>query len=207
MQIHNFSFLEDKALALGAICATILPAEMVVVEHRIPLKCKTGCVGYGKKLTCPPYVPSVDEFKKIIREYQDVLLIQFRSAALLEPEVAQAPYRTWLDPSTPEDIHQKANLFWKTYFENSKEIHMVMLELEKTAYLAGYPNALALVNGSCRLCETCNIKEGICRFPALARIPEHAVGINMQKTAKNAGITLNFPARDHPTPMAILLIE
>lgn len=207
MKTEDLLFLEIKALELGAITAKILPAEDVVVEHRIPLKCRTGCVGYGKKLTCPPYVPTVDEFKKIIGEFSFTLIIQFRSPALLEPEVAHASYRTWLDPCTPDDIHQKADIFWKDYFAHSREIHSMMLELERTAYLAGYPNALALVNGSCRLCDTCNIKEGICRFPSQARIPEHAVGINMQKTAKNAGISLSFPAQGHPTPMAILLIE
>lgn len=31
-----------------------------------------------------------------------------------------------------------------------------------TAFNAGYTLALALVNGSCRLYETCNVKGGIC---------------------------------------------
>ncbi|MFA6226659.1 MAG: DUF2284 domain-containing protein [Methanoregula sp.] len=31
-------------------------------------------------------------------------------------------------------------------------------ELEKTAFNAGYTLALAFVNGSYRLCETCNVK-------------------------------------------------
>ena len=82
-----------------------------------------------------------------------------------------------------------------------------MLELEKAAFNKGYTFALAFVNGSCRLCEVCNLKGGICIHPSMARIPEHAVGINMIKTAKKAGIGLKFPVSWHPEPMAILLID
>jgi predicted metal-binding protein len=41
----------------------------------------------------------------------------------------------------------------------------------------------------------------------LARIPEHAVGINMKKTAEEAGMTLKFPFVEHPEPMTIMLID
>lgn len=82
-----------------------------------------------------------------------------------------------------------------------------MLELEKEAFNNGYSFALAFVNGSCRLCESCNLKEGICIHPNLARISEHAVGINMIKTAKESGMALKFPFEDQPEPMTILLID
>jgi predicted metal-binding protein len=82
-----------------------------------------------------------------------------------------------------------------------------MLELEKAAFNAGYPLALAFVNGSCRFCETCNVRAGICIHMARARIPEHAVGINMKKTAEKAAMPIQFPVSGHPTPMAILLID
>ena len=64
-ELSQFAFLEKAALELGAIDAKVIPASDVFVENRVPLKCRTGCVGYGKKLTCPPYVPTVDEFRKI----------------------------------------------------------------------------------------------------------------------------------------------
>lgn len=82
-----------------------------------------------------------------------------------------------------------------------------MLELEKTAFNAGYTFAIAFVNGSCRLCEKCNVEKGICIHPNMARIPEHAVGINMKKTAEEAGMALKFPIEGNPEPMAVLLID
>lgn len=41
----------------------------------------------------------------------------------------------------------------------------------------------------------------------MARIPEHAVGINMKKTAAEAEMPLVFPIKGQPEPMSILLID
>jgi predicted metal-binding protein len=179
----------------------------VIVENRVPLKCRTGCVGYGKKLTCPPYVPSVDEFRKILSEYSYVMLVKFSSPARAENDVICSIYRYWLDPEAPLDKKEQADAFWKDYFGESKRILLAMLELEKTAFNAGYTLALALVNGSCRLCENCNVKNGICTHPSMARIPEHALGVNMKKTAEKAGMAIQFPVSGNPTLMAMLLID
>jgi predicted metal-binding protein len=189
-ELSRFAFLEKAAQELGAIEARIIPANDVFVENRVPLKCRTGCVGYGKKLTCPPYVPSVDEFRKILSEYSYVMLVKFSSPARAENDVICSIYRYWLD-----------------YFGESRRILLAMLELEKAAFNAGYTLALALVNGSCRLCESCNVKSGICTHPSMARIPEHALGVNMKKTAEKAGMAIQFPVSGNPTPMAMLLID
>ncbi len=79
------------------------------------------------------------------------------------------------------------------YTEGNNERLNTMLELERQPFNEGYTFALAFVNGSCRLCETCNTKGGICLHPTRARIPEQAVGINLIKTAERAGITISFP--------------
>jgi predicted metal-binding protein len=201
-----FGFLKNQAVKQGATEAVLLQADQIVVEHRIPLRCRIGCVNYGKKLTCPPHVPDVHEFSKILAEYEIALLVQFTSPAFLDADISGCTYRSLLDPSMPHEIYEKSASFWKEYHEYSVTILHTMLALEKSAFLSGYPNALALSNGSCQLCTTCD-PSGQCRFPHLARIPEHAVGINMQKTARNAGIELTFPVSGHPHPMAVLLIE
>jgi predicted metal-binding protein len=205
--MSRFAFLEKAAMELGAIEARVIPTTDVIVENRVPLKCKTGCVGYGKKLTCPPYVPSVDEFRKILSEYSYVMLVKFSSPARAENDVICSIYRYWLDPKAPADKKEQADAFWKDYFGESKRILLAMLELEKRAFNARYTLALALVNGSCRLCESCNVKSGICRHPSMARIPEHALGVNMLKTAEKAGMAILFPVSGNPTPMAMLLID
>ena len=97
---EELNFLVKKALELEAIEAKIIPTYKVFVEKRVVLKCR-GCIGYGKKLTCPPHVPTVDEFREILKEYRYALLVKFRSPAVADEEIAKAPYRTWLDPAGP----------------------------------------------------------------------------------------------------------
>ena len=202
----RLEFLKKKALDMGAIDAKIIPADKVRVENRVTLKCR-GCVGYGKKLTCPPHVPTPDEFRKILGEYEHALLVKFQSPAEADDDVYRSIYKYWLDPAAPKDKKEQATQFWNEYFGYSKDIALSMLELEKTAFNAGYTFALAMVNGSCRLCEKCNVENGLCLHPNMARIPEHAVGINMKKTAEDAGMPITFPVSGKPTPMALLLIE
>ncbi|WP_269849686.1 DUF2284 domain-containing protein [Methanosarcina horonobensis] len=79
--------------------------------------------------------------------------------------------------------------------------------MKKTAFNEGFTFAVAFVNGSCRLCEKCNVEKGICIHSNMARIPEHAVGINMKKTAAEAEMPLVFPIKGQPEPMSILLID
>lgn len=205
--IAGLEFLRQTALDLGAKDAKVIPAGQVFVENRVALKCRAGCIGYGKKLTCPPHVPTPDEFRKILGEYRFALLVKFDSKAHADPDVARSLYRYWLDPDAPAERKEKAKEFWNDYFAGSGEILPIMLELEKTAFNAGFTFALAFVGGSCRLCETCNVKAGICIHPTRARIPEHAVGINMKKTAAVAGMGIRFPLDGKPEPMAILLID
>jgi predicted metal-binding protein len=203
----EFAFLRKNALELGAAEAKIIPVSQVYVEDRVVMKCRTGCISYGKKLTCPPYVPSPEEFRKILAEYHSALLVKFISPAVAEPDVICSIYRYWLDPKAPEEKKKRAETFWRDHFSGTQNFSPIMLELERLAFNAGYTFALALMNGSCRLCEKCNVKEGTCLHPTQARMTEHAVGINMKKTAEKAGMPITFPVSGHPELMAILLIE
>lgn len=207
LSLENLEFLVKKALDLGALDAKIISTGRVYVENRVTLKCRAGCVGYGKKLTCPPYAPSPDEFRKILGEYSYALLVKFQSDAVADDSISKSLYKSWLDPTEPDELREKASKFWSDYFNYSKGVHLKMLELEKTAFNEGFTFALAFVNGSCRLCEKCNLDEKICRHPSMARIPEHAVGVNMKKTADRAGMAIKFPIVGRPYVLNLLLID
>ena len=204
---RDYTFLAEAARGLGAADAKVIPASEIIVEDRVALKCRAGCIGYGKKLTCPPHVPAPAEFRRILAEYHSALLVKFVSPAQAEPDVICSIYRYWLDPAAPADKKAQAETFWKDHFNGTGAFAPLMLELERIAFNAGNPFALAFVNGSCRLCETCNTKGGICLHPTQARIPEHAVGVNMVATAEKAGMPIRFPVRGHPELMALLLID
>jgi len=203
----KYTFLTEAARSLGAADAKVIFASDVIVENRVTLKCRAGCIGYGKKLTCPPHVPTPDEFRKILAEYRYALLVKFISPAEAEPDVICSIYKYWLDPAAPADKKAAAEKFWKDHFNGTGAFAPMMLELERIAFNAGNPFALALINGSCRLCETCNVKGGICIHPTQARFPEHAVGVNMVATAEKAGMPIRFPVQGHPELMALLLID
>ena len=91
-EAEKFQFLVKLALENGAADAKIIPANKVVVEDRVVLKCKVGCNHYGKTLACPPYTPSAEEFRKIVSEYSYAMFMKFKSKAEADPEVLQETY-------------------------------------------------------------------------------------------------------------------
>ena len=206
-KVKELDFLKKDALEMGATDAKIVTTDNIYVENRVTLKCQIGCINYGKKLTCPPNVPTANEFRDILNEYQYALLVKFKSPAKADDCLIDSIYKSWVDPNAPEDLKEKADTFWGDYADYNKEIHNTMLGLEKAAFNNGYTFALAFVNGPCRLCNVCNTKGEECIYPSMARISEHAVGVNIKKTAKEAGMELKFPISGHPEPMTILLID
>jgi predicted metal-binding protein len=49
--------------------------------------------------------------------------------------------------------------------------------------------------------------EATCTHPTMARYPEHALGVNVKKTLKNAGMSIKFPFEKHPEGVGMLLID
>jgi len=204
---REFDFLRTLALNLGATEAKIIPAGAVVVENRVVLKCRFGCDDYGKKLTCPPFTVKVDEFRKMLKDYKYALIVKFKSPAEADKNVSRSLLRSQYDSTMSRDLREKASKFWSNWKNDKKRILMSVLELEKAAFNKGYTFAVGFTSGSCGLCEKCNVEAGICLHLTMARCPEHAVGVNMKKTAENAGMPITFPIKGKPEPTALLLID
>jgi predicted metal-binding protein len=209
----KFKILEKTALKSGCAEAKVIPADQIVVEDRVRLRCMIGCPTYGKNLRCPPYAPSVDSFRKILNDYSVAMVIRIKppeiSEELLEkykPEDGEE-FRLW-------DRHQDpvtgTSAIWTDFSQIYKSMLMVLLELERAAFKQGYSLATAFFGGKCMLCEKCNVEGGVCLNPLMSRFASEAMGINLLKTAKNANMELKFSTSDNPvpiTPMAILLIN
>jgi predicted metal-binding protein len=204
---EEFQFLAELALAKGAADAKIIPASQVVVEDRVVLKCKVGCSHYGKTLACPPYTPTAEEFRRIVAEYRFAMFMKFTSNAQAEPEVLAKLSVAETDPSVPSEIKEKAAKFWQDWKDDKRKMLQSVVDLEKAAMGKGYSLAIAFVSGHCTLCEKCNTQTRICTHPELARMSEDAVGVNVKKTAANAGITVTFPFAKKPESFALLLID
>ena len=203
----KFDFLKTLALNLGATETRVIAVEDIVVENRVVLKCRFGCDDYGNKLTCPPFTPKVDEFRRMLKDYKHALIVKFKSPAEADTDVSRSLLRSQYDSTMSKELREKASKFWSDWKSDKKRILLAVLELEKAAFNEGYTFAVGFTSGSCGLCEKCNVQAGICLHPTMARCPEHAVGINMKKTAEKAGMPITFPIKEKPEPTALILID
>jgi len=206
-ELEKFDFLRKLALELGAADAKVIPAEKVVVENRVVLKCKVGCPNYGKTLMCPPYTPTPEEFRKMVAEYSYALFMKFKSQATADPELAKVLSKAETDPAVPQDVKEKAQKFWDAWKDDKRKMLSAVVDVEKAAVRQGYTLAVGFISGACELCEKCNLQTKICVNPTMARYSEDAVGVNVKKTAQNAGIPVKFPFEKNPESFALLLID
>ncbi len=204
---EKFQFLIKLALENGATDAKIIPTSKVVVEDRVVLKCKVGCNHYGKTLACPPFTPSAEEFRKIVSEYSYAMFMKYKSTAEASPEVLAKLMVAETDTTVSKEIKEKAAKFWQDWKDDKRKMLESVVGLEKAAMNKGYSLAISFISGHCQLCEKCNTETSICRNPNLARWSEDAVGVNVKKTAANAGISVTFPFAKNPESFAILLID
>ena len=198
----KLDFLKDLALELGAAEAKIIPADEIVVENRVVLKCRVGCKEFGKTLMCPPYAPSVDEFRKSLSEYSYALVFKLKSQA----EVAKLLSKNENDPSLTEEMKEKIQDFWASWKAEKKELVKKICALEKAAMNRGYTLALGFTTGSCMICDECNLEEKICTHPTEARYSAQAVGINVLQTLENAGMPIPVPFNKTPESFGLVLI-
>jgi len=205
-KVREFGFLLEEAKKLGALEAKIISSDKVVIEDRVLLKCRTGCDSYGKKFICPPFTPTPDEFRKMLKEYKKVLIAKFPVEAEAKEDVGRSLQKNQCSPEPPLDLREQTNKFWEMWSGDKRRILLSMLELEKEAFNRGYTLALSLAAGSCALCAKCNM-EATCTHPTMARYPEHALGVNVKKTLKKAGMSIKFPFESHPEGIGMLLID
>ncbi|OPY22225.1 MAG: hypothetical protein A4E24_00082 [Methanomethylovorans sp. PtaU1.Bin093] len=168
-----------RALELGLRAYPVKTAG-IPVENRARIKCEYGCKGYGKRLSCPPHIMNIDEFRKILHEYDKALLLIEEHDMSHEPDI----FRAWS-------------------FLRRGSFHR-MLELEYLAFREGFTYAQLLRPGACNECDVCAEK---CRKPELRRFPPEAVGINVGKIMDTVGETFVFCDPADIKCVGILLIE
>ena len=90
-----------------------------------------------------------------------------------------------------------------------EKIRLTVAKLEREIFLSGYYKAFGLASGPCRLCDECNVEEGTCRKPDLARPSMEACGIDVYATARRAGFKIEVVrSRDQaPTYYGLVLVE
>ena len=203
----QFSFLTDLAHELGASETKIVPSNEVIVENLIILKCRVGCKHYGKTLMCPPYSPSIDDFRKILSEYSYVLLFKFKSKVKLSPDVKKLFSKDDNDPTLTKEMREKISSFWASWKQDKLRLLKMVRDLEKEAMNKGYSNAVGFTTGSCIICKDCNVDKKTCLHPNQARYTAQSVGVNIKQTLENAGIPIPFPMKGAPETFGMVLID
>lgn len=65
----------DKAYSLGCEKAKVIDTSTVIVGKWVRWKCLYGCPFYNKDGFHPPFAPSVDETREVLREYTKAILL------------------------------------------------------------------------------------------------------------------------------------
>ncbi len=186
---HDDEELIQKASALGAEGAKLIKPDQVTVSEWVRFKCQYGCPFFGKKLTCPPFTPSVDQVEKMLSEYHKILLLKFEQ------------------PSTKE---KDGDDFIKEFNKRQKTVNDITLKIERELLmLKGYYKVFALEPGTCNRCDECVLQEGKCRFPTEARPSPESLAIDIFQTVKNAGWSMEVKTNlnQNWTNYALILIE
>ncbi len=164
--------------------AKLIPASDILLDDYVRLKCKYGCSRFAKRFTCPPYTPTADETRKLLKTYKWALLFEFTGL---------------------KDGGMQGNL------------HEVMYQLEREAFLAGLHRAFAYTCGPCRICKTCpaetidnptEFDKKNCKHPVKARPSMESCGIDVFGTARKAGFKIT-PVKEGENfkSFALLLLD
>jgi predicted metal-binding protein len=158
-----------------------IDASSIVVAQWVRMKCRYGCDGYARHLTCPPNVPSVADCLDFFREYSTAVVFRFEK--LLE---------------RPEDRREWA-----------KKIYEGLVTLERDVFLLGHEKALVLPMSSCHLCPDCFMTESECPRPEGVRPPAEALAVDVFSTVRKHGLPIEvLSGYDQPmNRYAFLLIE
>ncbi len=175
-----------------------IPADEIEVADWVRWKCRYGCRGYAKHLTCPPYTPTPEETRKLIKGYKKAIIVRFKD---VQPNLDIPSYHTH-------------HFLWDAI----KKISDTMFELERCAYLAGYYKAFAMTALPCSYCEPCiPEKEKVldkepkrfCAHQDRARPSMEACGIDVFATVRKVGYEAEVFASPYQklTFYGLLLVE
>ena len=204
---RDLKFLSNLAKKLGATNAVPMNAKDVVVDERVRLKCLVPpCDDYGLNLMCPPNVMSVQEFRQVLSKYIWAILIQIEAPITkdVQNEIKQAD-----DVATLYGNKKFLNVYKKNFGPVRLKLHRIINKVEAKANMLGYRFATGFKAGPCELCPKCVVKNSgkICRYPYQSRPSMESVGIDVFKTAENAGLSFDFPVKGKAVWNGLVLVN
>jgi predicted metal-binding protein len=167
----------------------------------------------------------MDEFRKMLKEYSFAVVIKYKPPEISDEIIAKynlaegventqntdnvtlvQELETHLITAAETQDTDKMAVMRSDFAESYKNALMDLLELEKAAFKQGYTLVTAFFYGACWLCEKCNVETGMCRNPRISRYSTEVAGINIVKTAANAGMGFKFPIKEEELGGLVILI-
>lgn len=137
----------------------LLPVENVLScaqEEKIRNLCKTGCINFGKKWSCPPHSKKFSDIAAS-KKY-DTVIVVVGYIFMEDMEYIKNPYQRV----------KAANIVLKSKCER------VARNIEKEF------NGYSLLSGSCNLCKPCRKKQGLpCEKPTGMRYSLESTGVDV----------------------------
>lgn len=134
-------------------------------DNKVQEMCKS-CKRFGFKASCPPYVESVDYYKKLLPTYKNGII--YYQHFIVENK------KEW------EELGKTSSL----------EIHNHLLQVRDNLFEEGHYFAIIFGAGSCKMCEKCSFP---CRQPQKSITPLEATGVDVVKLMKTYGVHIDFP--------------
>jgi predicted metal-binding protein len=206
--------LVQFALEKGAYRAKAFSARKVVLDERVRMKCQIPlCPHFNNTITCPPNVPGVEEFRKALRLYKTAVLVQTRSPLTLSmDDFDKQEVLTYLEshgavPRAKGGETSEAQQNMADVKLQSVKLHKLVNEVETQALSLGFHYALGLIGGDCMLCPKCAGPGSACRRPYQARPAMEGVGIDVVRTAVNAGLAFEIPPKKEVVWSGLVLLD
>jgi predicted metal-binding protein len=186
-KLHTIIELDTYSKNMGFYQTCLILAQDICIDERVRMQCQVNtCGNYRNNLMCPPFLPSLAENRLLINRYNFAFLLQLQQSI----------------PSTHQDET-------RDYFSKAAiQLYEMLISLERKAFSSGFPLALALGAGECKLCEDCVVKDGAkqCRKPGSSRPSMEGMGINVLQTFQRAGLAMDF-IEGELTIAGLLLID
>ena len=156
-------------------------ASDIVLAQWVRMKCIYGCGSYGKKGSCPPNTPSLDECREFFSDYESAVV--FHIAARLD---------------IPGDRHRF-----------SRQINTRLLEVEREVFLKDFRKAFLLFMDECQLCSACPGTIDDCVNHKMMRPCPESMGVDVFATVRKYDLPIKV-LKDYDDEMnryAFLLID
>lgn len=180
---HSLLFSNFQSLAVRQGAAVYaLDTSKINPKHSVRFKCQVPlCEYYNVCKVCPPHIPTVEEFREILKDYEKAFLVVLREKI--------------------ENIET-----YRTDFTAELKLAGLVNNLELAAFQLGFCNAIGLCVGGCKYCTECTPSGEPCRHPFKARPSPEGLGIDITELAREAGVPVEWPPREYVSFMGLVMV-